>query len=403
MRLTYTPELEEFRAELSKWLDANRPSKEEIEADPPVSSGHLPDWLRAWIRRQFDAGWLVPSWPPELGGRNASAEEEMVYFEEVTRHGLIRSTNHQGLDIVAPSLRDFATPHQRERYLMPILRGEKSAALGMSEPSAGSDLAGLKTRAVLDGDHFIVNGQKVWTSGAKEADFCICFVRTDPDVPKHKGLSALLIDLDTPGVTVRPLMQASSQEDSDFNEVFFDDARVPCKHLVGELHGGWAVANGSLGHERMLMWILDATENEQRIQQLIQLAIERPGANGACAADDASVRDVIAKLYVDSWALTAIGYRSFAKLRRGRAAPEQSVMKLFGSETGQAIERTFMELAGLPGLKATTKLESFVTVHQLDAPPFARYLGTFAGTISGGTSEIQRNIVAERVLGLPRR
>jgi len=187
MRLRYAPEDEAFRAELDAWLDDHQPSDDRIR-EPKQSSAHMPEWARAWQRALFDAGWLVPGWPPELGGRNATPTQQMIYFEEMSGREILRSANPQGLGIIAPSIYDYGTPDQRERFLLPTLRAEISWCLGMSEPGAGSDLASLKTRAELIGDEFVVNGQKVWTSGAHHADWCLCFVRTDPTAPKHLSL-----------------------------------------------------------------------------------------------------------------------------------------------------------------------------------------------------------------------
>ena len=218
MRLRYGSEEEAFRAELLAWVEANLPPRERLR-EPKLSSAHVPEWARAWQRTLFEAGWLVPGWPPELGGRNASPVEQMIYFEEFSKRGIPRSSNPQGLGIIAPSLRDYGTPAQREQFLLPTLRAEISWCLGMSEPGAGSDLASLGTRAVLDGGQFVVNGQKVWTSGAHHAGWCLCFVRTDPEAPKHQGISALIIDMATPGVEARPFPELSGErpvgEDAD--------------------------------------------------------------------------------------------------------------------------------------------------------------------------------------------
>ena len=203
----------------------------------------------------FDAGWLVPGWPPELGGRDAGPIETLVYLEELAKARVPRTTNVQGL---ASSLRRSSTTARQEQirdYAMPILRGEPTACLGMSEPGAGSDLASLSTRAVRDGDEWVINGQKVWTSGANYADFCFLFCRTDPDVPKHKGISIVLVPMDTPGITVRPLPEIVHPEHPDLNEVFLDDVRVPAANLVGQDNDGWAMANGSLAHERGMVWV----------------------------------------------------------------------------------------------------------------------------------------------------
>jgi alkylation response protein AidB-like acyl-CoA dehydrogenase len=405
VRLTYDDDLEEFRAEYSAWLTMHRPSRAEILANRPRSSGDLPDWARRWIRCQFDHGWLKPRWPPELGGRNATPEQEVVYLEELFEQRVQRTPNIQGLDITAPSLRDFGTDEQVDRYLHPLLRGEKAACLGMSEPGAGSDLASLSTRAIFDDGAFVVNGQKVWTSGANEADFALCFVRTDPAAPKHRGISALLIDLDSPGVTIRPLVQATGRDDLDFNEVFFDDVIVPAENLLGPLNGGWQVANSSLGHERMMLWLNDASQCRRKVAQFVDVA-STTERDGRLLADDPVVRDLIARAHIDAEAISYIGYRGVAKFGRGGEAnaPQLTLLKLYASEVGQDIEQTVLELLGPAGL-VDRRQPGEVAVPGVDdeeQPPFVRFLTTYASTIAGGTSEIQRNIIAERVLGLPR-
>ena len=204
-----------------------------------MPAGSFLDGLRSWAAR-------------------TPRPQQMIYFEELSKGEIPRSLNPQGLSICAPSILDHGTSEQRERWLLPTLRAEIAWCLGMSEPGAGSDLASLTTRAVLDGDHFVVNGQKVWTSGAHHADWCLCFVRTDPDVPKHKGISALIIDMRSPGITCRPLPELTEPDFADFNEVFFTDVEVPASHLVGPLNGGWPITQSSLGHERSMLWISNA-------------------------------------------------------------------------------------------------------------------------------------------------
>jgi alkylation response protein AidB-like acyl-CoA dehydrogenase len=396
VRLSYGEAEERFRAELVAWLEAHVPAPELLETQK-LSSAYLSDVARAWQRDLFDSGWLVPGWPPELGGRNATASEQMIYFEEMKRREIPRSFNPQGLGIIAPSLRDAGTPEQQERWLLPTLRAEIAWCLGMSEPGAGSDLASLKTRAVIDGDHFVVNGQKVWTSGAHHADWCMCFVRTDPDVPKHKGISVLIIDMHSAGVEPRPFPELSDPDYLDFNEVFFTDVVVPKEHLLGELNQGWALTQTSLGHERAMLWIDHAYEVQRALRAFIALADE-PGPDGRPLRDDARFRDQVAAFHVDAEALLLMGYRGFSKHMRGRAAPEHSLLKLYGSETLQRLLLAGAEAQGVEMLD----MEHY-------GPPLWRpgawatqYLRSFAGTIPGGTSEIQRNIIAERVLGLPR-
>src|ERR1700677_4573745 len=257
MQLTFDADVEAFRAEFVAFLDEHLPDEAET-VQRSHSSSDVPPWARQWQRLLFDHGWLVPGNPPEFGGRNATVLQQYVHAEELSRRRIAQSFNPQGLGIIAASLLSFGTPEQKRRWAVPILRAEITAALGMSEPSAGSDLAGLRTRAVLDGDHFVVNGQKVWTSGAHDSDVLLTFARTDPEAPKHRGISVLLIPTDSEGVTCRPFASMTGADDVDFNEVFFTDVRVPVENLVGELDQGWAVANGSPGHERTMLWISSA-------------------------------------------------------------------------------------------------------------------------------------------------
>ncbi|HEY8545861.1 MAG TPA: acyl-CoA dehydrogenase family protein [Acidimicrobiales bacterium] len=394
MKLTFGPDVEAFREEFRAWLAEHRPPAEEMAAEPAVSSAHLPGWARSWTRRMFDDGWLVPGWPPERGGRNAGPVETLVYLEELTRAGIPRTTNPQGLGIVAPSILDYGTEEQIGDYALPILRGEKAACLGMSEPDAGSDLASLKTRAVLDGDRIVINGQKVWTSGANYADFCFLFCRTDPDAPKHKGISVVLVDMDTPGVTVRPLGEIIAPEHPDLNEVFFSDVEVPATNLVGRMNDGWAMANGSLAHERGMVWLNQVLRLEQDVDRLLA---EAPAALARLGgAERAVVADGLVRSLIDATAARCLGYRGFAKLVRGGSAPEQALMKLFCSESAQRLAQRAAEMGA--DRAATANLGP----GEDDRTWIERWFITFGSTISAGTSEIQRNIIAERVLGLPR-
>ncbi len=400
MHLRYDAETERFREELRSWLAENQPDPEVVRADPWLSSGHITDWARAWQQRLFDAGWLVPGWPTELGGRNATPIQQLVYFEEMACIPLMRSSNVQGLTIIAPSIRDYGSEDQKRRYLVPTLRGEISWCLGMSEPGAGSDLAALSTRANLEGDLFVVNGQKVWTSGAAHSDLCFCFVRTDPDAPKHKGISVLIIDMASPGISIRPLPELVDKDRADFNEVYFENVEVPSENLVGVLNQGWSITTGSLAHERGMLWTSQVARIEQKIGQLIALG-SKTGPSGERRGDDPRFRDQVAALYVESQALKYMGYRGFAKVARGKSSPEHSVMKLLGSELEQKLCLIALEAEGPAALDVAFERHAFDESE--GAPPWARqYLYSFGNTIAGGTSEIQRNIIAQRVLGLPR-
>ncbi len=267
----------------------------------------------------------------------------------------------------------------------------------MSEPGAGSDLASLSTRAELQGDEFVVNGQKVWTSGAHHADWCLCFVRTDPNAPRHKGISALIIDTTSPGVERRPFPELTEPGFSDFNEVFFTDVRVPKENLIGPLHGGWPITQGSLAHERAMLWITYAYDVQRVVKKLVELG-DHKTPEGTRLGDDARFRDAVAGFYVDAQALLTMGYRGFSKFLHGKAAPEHSLLKLYGSESLQKALLYGGEVLGLDGLDA-----DFLGPSLWRAGAWgAQYLRSFGATIPGGTSEIQRNIIAERVLGLPR-
>ncbi|NRA32044.1 MAG: acyl-CoA dehydrogenase family protein [Polyangiaceae bacterium] len=399
MKLHYDEETEKFRTELRDWLSKNQPTKAEMDAEPPKSSAHLPDWARAWQLRLFNAGLLVPGWPKELGGRDATPIQQLIYFEEFANIGPWRAYNMQGVQIITPSILDFGTEGQKERFVLPCLRGEITWCLGMSEPGAGSDLAGLSTRADRDGDDFVINGQKVWTSGAAEADFCFCFVRTDQDAPKHKGISVLIIDMKSEGLEARPLPELTDRHHGDFNEVFFDNVRVPASNLVGKLNDGWRMAAGSLAHERGMLWTGQCARIERRLRELVELGKTQKGPDGKPLNESKKFKEELGELWTSGQALKFMGYRGFSKFARGEASPEHSVMKLACGEMEQNLFLWGAEVTGPRSLDTHHKRVAY------DAPaPWARqYLSSFSYTIAGGTSEIQRNIIAQRVLGLPRK
>ncbi len=390
MQLTFDGNVEAFRSEFVAFLDEHLPAEAEA-AERSRSTSHIPEWARRWQRLQFDHGWLLPGNPPEFGGRNATLLQQFVHREELSRRRIYQSFNPQGVGIIAASLLTFGSPEQKRRWAVPILRGEMTAALGMSEPGAGSDLAGLRTAAARDGDDFVVNGQKVWTSGAHHADVLLAFVRTDPEQPKHKGISALLIPTDTPGVVRRPFASVSDHEDVDFNEVFFTDVRVPIENLVGELNAGWQVATGSLGHERAMLWMDYA-------DMLHGLTVD-------FSPSGVLQRDHYATLVMDCHALRLMGSAALSKAARGEEdVSAHSVLKLLGSEAMQRACEDALNAEGPDGLvlRAVTAPFAPLNLDSHYSSWFDRYTRTFAATIAGGTSEIQRNIIAQRVLGLPR-
>ncbi|MDM4142828.1 MULTISPECIES: acyl-CoA dehydrogenase family protein [Mycobacterium] len=391
MQLTFDADVEAFRAEFVSFLTEHLPTQAQA-AERPSSTSHVPEWSRRWQRLQFDHGWLLPGNPPEFGGRNATILQQFVHREELSRRRIYHCFNPQGVGIIAASLLSCGTEEQKRRWAVPILRAEKTASLGMSEPGAGSDLAGLRTKAELVGDEFVVNGQKVWTSGAHDADVILTFVRTDPNAVRHKGISALLIPTDSPGLVRRPFPSVYDRDELDFNEVFFNDVRVPARNLVGPLNGGWRVANGSLGHERTLMWMAFAN----RLEQLLEDYRPRDEVNA----------DHYATIVMDYYALRLLGSAALGRAARGEVdVAALSVLKVFGSEAEQSALRHALDAAGADGLrdKMLTAQYNPYAPDLFTASWFARYISSYAGTIAGGTSEIQRNIVAQRVLGLPSR
>jgi alkylation response protein AidB-like acyl-CoA dehydrogenase len=390
MQLTFDSDVEEFRAEFVAFLEEHLPTAEQT-LERPRSVSHMPQWARDWQRLLFDNGWLLPAQPPEFGGRSATVLQQYVHLEELCNRRIYHSFNPQGVNIIAASLISFGTDEQKQRWAVPVLRGEMTASLGMSEPSAGSDLASLRTRAVLDGDHFVVNGQKVWTSGAHDADFLLTFVRTDPDAPKHKGISVLIIPTDLPGVVRRPFADLCGQDHQDFNEVFFTDVEVPAENLVGPLNQGWRVANGSLGHERTMMWLGFADRIDNMITDF------QPATP--------LERDQYATMVMDYQALRLMGSISLARAARGEVdVASVSVLKLFGSEAEMSAANNILAAAGPDGLihPSTTGPYAHMNLDHYFASWFERFARSFSGTIAGGTSEIQRNIIAQQVLGLPR-
>jgi len=392
MRLAWGPEETEFRDDLVAFL-ADHATPEALAGFDMMDNGSkgddeiIPEWAREWQATLFDHGWMIPGYAPEYGGRNATPVQTLVYLEEMARRHIPRSFHFPGYAIVAPSLLEFGNEAQRE--LVPAaIRGDTVWCIGMSEPNAGSDLAGLQTRAVLDGDRFIVNGQKVWTSYAQVAQKCFVYVRTDPEVPKHKGISLLILDMDTPGIDVRPLRHISGA--AHFAEVFFTDVEIPVENLVGELNGGWRLTQGSLAHERAGLWVEGVSRLESTVNSLVELAKRRGLDN------DTGVRRQIASVYEQAASLRALGYRGFASFAQGSSAPEHSYMKMATSELGKATYELGMRIQGAYGAVRDSERG------EENGRWVDMFFLSFANTVAGGTSEIQRNIIAQRVLGLPR-
>jgi alkylation response protein AidB-like acyl-CoA dehydrogenase len=390
VQLAWGPEDEAFRADLVEFLDAHTPIEAEggFDFQGDVGDDHelVPQWMRHWQATLFDHGWMIPGYPPELGGRNCTPVQTLIYLETLANRRIPRSGHFPGYAIVAPSLLEFGNAEQRAMAPSAI-RGDTIWCIGMSEPNAGSDLAGLSTRAELFDDHFVVYGQKVWTSYATIAQKCCCYVRTDPSLPKHKGISLLIVDMDTPGIDIRPLRHLNGT--AGFAEVFFTDVIVPRDNLVGELNGGWGITQGSLAHERAGLWVESVGRLEQTVAGLVELA-QQLGRDR-----DPVVRRKIAAFYELASSLRALGYKGFASFAQGSSAPEHSYMKMATSEAGKAAYELGMEITG--PMAPVTDTE-FADVGRWSHGFFM----SFANTIAGGSSEIQRNIIAQRVLGLPR-
>jgi alkylation response protein AidB-like acyl-CoA dehydrogenase len=385
----YSADEERFRAELRTWLEQH-PCGPEPE-DPKAWVAYA----KGWQHQLAEAGWCGVAWPKEYGGRGATLIQQIIFQEELARAKAPQFIGLAGLTMGGPVLIAHGTEEQKKKHLRPILSADEIWCQGFSEPNAGSDLAAIKTKAVLDGDTFVVTGQKVWTSWARYADVCMCLVRTDPDAPKHKGITFLLIDMKSPGVTVRPLTQING--DADFNEVFFEEVRVPRKNVVGELNKGWDIAITCLMHERQTLTFSRQLQSKVALVEMLETA-RRHRRHGAVASADPVVRQALARAYVDSEAMRFLAYRNLTKvLRGGVPGPEGSIEKLFWSEMYQRQLDVAAEMIGPHGqLLRGSK-------HALDGGRWPHLLLYSKGrTIAAGTSEVQRNIIAERVLGLPR-
>ena len=348
---------------------------------------------REWSRRLFDAGYAGLTWPERYGGAGAPYTHQAIFLEEVARAEAPEHIGIIGLGMAGPTIISHGTEEQKDRYLRPILSGEEVWCQGFSEPGAGSDLASLRTRAVRVGDAFAVDGQKVWSSFAHIADWCILVTRTDPDAPKHAGLTYLLVDMHSDGVEVRPLRQVTG--DPEFNEIFFNDVRVPISNVVGAVDDGWKVAMTTLLHERGTLGFALTARLEVQLNKLLKLARE-VSVNGRRAADDPMIRDGIAQRWIELQGLRFTNYRALTKLMTdGVPGPEGSIAKLHWSESNQRLTKLALDVLG-----PRAQLDGAESIWG----GYWQYqqLRSRGNTIEAGTSEILRNIIAERVLGLPR-
>ncbi len=391
MDLTYGPEEERFREKVKTFLANNLPKGWGTSDFGSMGRDEV-QFLRDWQRKLYENGFLGMSWPKEYGGQGASAIEMAIFNEECAKVRAPSPLNVLGLSLAGPTIIAHGTPEQKARHLSKILSCEEIWCQGFSEPGSGSDLGSLRTRGELRGDEFIVNGQKVWTSLAHIADWCMLLVRTDPSLPKHRGLSYLLVDMKTPGITVKPLRQMTGS--SEFNEMFFEDVHVPRTNLLGGMNNGWKVAMTTLANERGTMSLAMAARFFMTYSEMVSMCrnLGRP------VLKDPRVRQQLAQFYVDLQGLKYTLYRSFSTiLRGGTPGPEGSVSKIAWSELNQRMHEFAMQVQGPANQLAGRQ------THSVESGRWQYgYLRSRANTIEAGTSEIQRNILAERVLGLPR-
>jgi alkylation response protein AidB-like acyl-CoA dehydrogenase len=387
MDLSLSPTEEAFRQEFAAWLRANLPDEWRGHRPRGAPEGPVLEARRSWERTLGADGWLGVSWPAAYGGRGATAMEHVIYLEELFGAGAPDPLNTLGLNLVGPTIIEAGTDEQKQRFLRPMLRGEAVWCQGFSEPNAGSDLAGLQTRADRDGDDWVVNGQKIWSSGAQYSDWCALLARTDQDAPKHRGISFLLVDMRSPGITVRPIRQISG--DSEFNEIYFDNVRVPGDQILGEVNGGWLVANRMLAYERGVI-TMEMLAGYQRLWEELRDYARATRRDGAALIDDPSVRDRLARSYVDVQLMRLANLRLITRYMRGTPpGAETSYMKLYWVTTEQGLSDLSLSLAGPAGLA-------------MGGEWLRLYFMSRAASIYGGTEDIQRNIIAERVFGLPR-
>jgi len=389
MDLKFSAEDEAYRLKLRSWLEDNMPSE-----PPPHGQDAGFAYRRAWQRKLYDGGWVGIQWPKAYGGQGATLIQQAIYAQETARARAPQPANGLGISIVGPTLIHHGTEEQKKRYIPKILNADEIWCQGFSEPNSGSDLASLQTKAVLDGDAFVVNGQKIWTSLGQYADWCILLVRTDPDAPKHRGITFLLVDMHTPGITVRPLKQITGH--AEFNETFFDNVRVPRENVVGEINEGWRIAMTTLTYERGISTLSTQVRMQQNLESMCDYA-RKTRRNGHTLSEDPIYRQQLAEAHIRVEIMLLNLYRGItAQLRGQPPGPESSLAKLYWSELDKWMQELGMSLQG-----PYSQLD-WDSDYAVPGDWQYNFLRSRAGTIYSGTSEIQRNIIGERVLGLPK-
>ncbi|MEK6278638.1 MAG: acyl-CoA dehydrogenase family protein [Actinomycetota bacterium] len=389
MDLSLTPQEESFRDEVRSWLEENHPGPE------PDSMEEVIPFRVEWQRKLHEAGWAGISWPKEYGGRGATLIEQAIFAMEATRAEAPSPANVLGLAMGGPVVIAHGTEEQKKRYLEPILTAEEIWCQGFSEPESGSDLASLKTKAVKDGEEWVVTGQKVWTSFAQYAKWCMLVARTDPDAPKHQGLTYFLMDMEQDAVQVRPLVQITGTP--EFNELFMEEARIPDENVIGEVGSGWQVAITTLMNERAGLAFGAIGQIRNSIGRLLRLAGDTR-LNGGTAAEDSHYRQRLAQLYIESETFRLNAFRGLTKtMQSGTPGPEGSLGKWQWADIHQGITELAMEMEG-----AYAPIDRG-DEHAVDGGRWQHaFLRSRANSIEGGTTDILKNIVAERVLGLPK-
>ena len=406
MDLTYPPEAEAFRAEIRSWLEENLPGGW-FDEDFTLTGDDRKKFNEEWVQKLYDGDWICASWPQEYGGKGLSTLENVVLNEEFAKARAPMRADFFGDTLVGPTILQWGTEEQKKDFLPKILSGQISWCQGFSEPEAGSDLASLNTKAVLDGDEWVINGQKVWTTQAQYADYVFLLARTDPDAGKHKGISYLLVPMKQDGVEVRPIVQPDGS--GEFNEVFFTDVRCPKENVVGGLNNGWKVAMTTLGFERGS----SATTSYRRFERELDVIVGKAKVNGKI--DDPVIRQRLAHQWAKVQIMRFNGYRTLSSVLHDKkdlgVAALGATNKMYWSETHRDTMKLAMDILGMEG-DILTGTEDDETVPGLarrsaerDYPVSPLQAGFFfsrSETIWGGTAEIQRNIVGERVLGLPK-
>ncbi len=397
MDFTLTPEQQSFRDEVRSWLKKNLPkdwtSRVQAASDVPREEAY--DFLRQWQRKMYEAGFVGLTWPKESGGRGLTFMEEMILQEEMALAKAPPVLNILAVGMAGPTINAYGTEEQKKRYPPKMLSCEEIWCQGYSEPNSGSDLAALQTRAVKDGESYVINGQKVWTSLAHIADWMMLLARTDPDAPKHKGITYFLLDMHAPGVTVKPLKQITG--DAEFNEVYFDNVRIHESQILGGLNNGWAVGLTTLMYERLALGFGLQVRLRIALDGLVDLA-RRSSKNGTPATKDPVTRQKLAQLWIDTEVFKYTGARAITKLLKGELpGPEASTGKMMWVEGHQRLQEMAMELEG--PYAQLTKGSRWAVENGLWQYGFLR---SRANSIEGGTTEIQKNIIGERVLGLPK-